>query len=424
MQRRTIRSGTPSRAPADRRLQLSEETMRRATKLAALYQTTRDLSEPHQLPVVLQTIIERATDLLTAPCGIIYLYDDLNDDLELAAVEGMTVPVGTRLPLDKGLSSEVVRTQRPMRVAHYQSWQKRRPQYEDIPLAAVVEAPMLYGGQLIGVVGVAEFGKSTRHFNAEDEQLLSLVAMQAASAVHNARLFEQVRSSRTRLERLSHRLIEAQEAERRAIARELHDEIGQAMTGVQLNLQALSPYLTDPDARTLLHDNMAMIENVLHQVRDLSLALRPSILDDFGLVPAIQWLVKRQAQRTGMSIEFAADLKTRPTMQLETVCFRVVQEALTNIIRHARASQVSIELEQHGAELQLTIRDNGIGFDVSQALNRAARGASLGLLGMQERVSLVGARLEIESAPSEGTWVRVCFPLTSPFVERRARRRT
>jgi signal transduction histidine kinase len=181
---------------------------------------------------------------------------------------------------------------------------------------------------------------------------------------------------------------------------------------VKINLQALQ---RSPDVSahaSILEENVSIIERTLQQVRNLSLDLRPSLLDDLGLVPALRWYVNRQAERAGFTAVFMADsLEVQLSPDLEMACFRVVQEALTNVARHARAQHVLVELRQRDTQLELTIRDDGVGFDVRSALERAAQGASLGLLGMDERVVLVGGKMEIESVPMHGTEIRAHFPL-------------
>jgi len=255
-------------------------------------------------------------------------------------------------------------------------------------------------------------GSGARRNFQEDERFLSAIADALATAVQNARLFEQVRAGGERLQSLSHRLMEVQEAERRRIARELHDEIGQALTAVKINLQMMQNL---PDASALgsrLEESVDIIERVLQQARTLSRDLRPPLLDDLGLVAALRWYLNRQAQRSGFAAQFVAEpLAVRLPVNLETACFRLAQEALTNVARHAQAGQVCMELRHHPAELQLSIRDDGVGFDVNAALERASRGESLGLLGMQERVLLMGGELAIESAPAHGTEVRARFPI-------------
>ncbi len=257
-------------------------------------------------------------------------------------------------------------------------------------------------GEFIGVIGAAV--DITARKRAEEER---------------ARLYEQVSASRKRLQILSQQLIEAQEVERRRIARELHDEIGQVLTAVRTNLQTIQ---LSPNPSTLgprLEESIGIVEHALRQVRDLSLDLRPSLLDDFGLAPALEWYVDRQAERSGLTAEFVAE---PPEMQLspalETACFRIAQAALTNVTRHAQAKQVRVELHHTETELRLAIRDDGIGFDVDTVLEHAAQGASLGLLGMRERAQLAGGQIEIESAPMNGTEIRVRFPFPPSAKDR------
>ncbi len=215
-----------------------------------------------------------------------------------------------------------------------------------------------------------------------------------------------------KLEVLSRRLVEAQETERRNIARELHDEIGQALTVMQLNLQAM---LQSPGTEALsqrLHDSLAVVDRVQEQVRDISLNLRPSMLDDLGLEPALVWLTTRQAELAGLKSEVQADaLEQRLDPVIETECFRVAQEALTNVVRHAHAKKVKVELRQEEGHLHLRVRDDGIGFEVAATRDQAVRGASLGLLSMEERTVLAGGQLEFNSIPGRGTEVHAWFPL-------------
>jgi signal transduction histidine kinase len=222
---------------------------------------------------------------------------------------------------------------------------------------------------------------------------------------------ERRRAQRT-LRRYAERLMEAQESERRHIARELHDEIGQALTAVKMNLQAAQRLTDEPTLLSYQKDCIDTVERTLHQVRSLSLDLLPSVLDDLGLEPALRWLVVRQARQTGLSIQLDVDpLDSRLPPDLEIACFRMVQEALTNAVRHAQAEQVYVELRRGQGEVQLVVRDDGVGFDVQAALERATHGESLGLLGMRERVSLAGGQIDIVSTPGYGSEVRARFPV-------------
>jgi signal transduction histidine kinase len=215
-----------------------------------------------------------------------------------------------------------------------------------------------------------------------------------------------------KLQVLSQRLVEVQESERRSIARELHDEIGQTLTVAEMNLQAaLNSPQTGPIERRLA-DSIEAVGRVQEQVHDLSLNLRPSMLDDLGLEPALRWYTNRQASLTGIKAEFRAEpLERRIDAIIETECFRIGQEALTNVIRHSKARNVTVELKQRNGQLHLIVRDDGLGFDVESVREQAVHGASLGLLSMEERAALAGGGLEFHSAPGKGTEIRAWFPL-------------
>jgi len=234
---------------------------------------------------------------------------------------------------------------------------------------------------------------------------------------------EALRDSAARLQVLSRRVVEVQEEERRHLARELHDEIGQVLSAISINLHAVKG-VCDAAASSRIAESIHIVDQATQQVRNLSLDLRPSMLDDLGLVATLRWYAGRQAERAGFVVQFVVESSgVRLSAELRIACFRVAQEALTNIVRHARARRVRLTVARQGVELRLLVADDGAGFDVAAARTRAARGGSLGLLGMQERVLLTGGEIEIVSAPGRGTEVRACWPLAAPFVERRRQRR-
>jgi two-component system sensor histidine kinase UhpB len=208
------------------------------------------------------------------------------------------------------------------------------------------------------------------------------------------------------LELLSRKLIQAQEAERRAVALELHDDLGQMLFGLKLSLQRSGRDETE---------SIALVDGAIGRMRDLVQALRPPLLDEFGLPAALSAYVEREANRAGLAFVLAIEpLERRLPVTIEVTCFRVAQEALTNVIRHAQAREVDVELTKTSDRLELIVRDNGRGFDVAAARRQAAMGASHGLLSMQERVALVGGELEIESTPEKGTTVRARLPCSTP----------
>lgn len=214
---------------------------------------------------------------------------------------------------------------------------------------------------------------------------------------------ETLRKTAAQLERLSRKLIEAQETERRAIARELHDDFGQVLTALKLNLQR-----GDRDA-----DSIALVDGAIARMRDLAQSLRPPLLDERGLDASLAWYAEREAKRAGVRLRLAiTPFARRLPVTLEAAAFRIAQEALTNVLRHAAASAVEIELTRVDGALQLIVRDDGRGFDVAAARRRALDGESHGLINMQERATLAGGDLEIASSPGGGTSIRVRLPLS------------
>jgi two-component system, NarL family, sensor histidine kinase UhpB len=224
----------------------------------------------------------------------------------------------------------------------------------------------------------------------------------------------QLQEQAERLQMLSRRLLDAQELERRAVARELHDEIGQVLTAVKLSLQAIAHRLQPAAEVPELADSIEIVEHAIQLVRNRSMDLRPALLDDFGLVPAIRWYLERHAAHAKFVIELSADpLMARSPPAVETACFRVIQEAVTNAMRHSGAKTLHIEIRHEDSGLRCAILDDGVGFDVDGARQRALAGGSIGLAGMQERVEFLGGSLEIESWLGQGTRIGVLLPLTA-----------
>jgi PAS domain S-box-containing protein len=280
----------------------------------------------------------------------------------------------------------------------------------DSGILSYIGVPICSQEALIGAMYLA--AEWPHAFSPEAVAITHEVADLLAIALQNTQLFEQVRTGRERLQALSDRLVQAQEEERRYLARELHDEVGQTLTALHMNLQLLAVASDQPTHDTCLEDSTVLVETVLNQVRAMSLELRPSILDDLGLVPALRWLLARQAERMGCAIQFdsgSADI--RYDRRIETTCFRVVQEALNNIARYAHAQRVQVTLVHLEGALQCTVQDNGVGFNVAAARERATLGESLGLLSMQERVELVGGKFAIQSENGQGTVIHVWLPL-------------
>jgi signal transduction histidine kinase len=241
------------------------------------------------------------------------------------------------------------------------------------------------------------------------------IQLEISSQVEKTRLFEAVSQQREQLRALTSRLTEIQEAERKQLARELHDEMGQALTAISINLAAIKQELP-PAAIAKIEERLAearlLADQTLEQIRELSLNLRPPMLDDLGLVPTLRWYIKRYARRVELKANFevfAIDQRLPP--EVETALYRVVQEALTNVARHAQASEVSLRLERKRATVFASIEDNGQGFDVARVVHRVAAENGTGLLGMRERVTLLGGTFNVRSNSGQGTRISIDIPL-------------
>ncbi len=211
------------------------------------------------------------------------------------------------------------------------------------------------------------------------------------------------------LRRLSQQLVQAQENERKSIARELHDQVGQMLTAVRMELGGFLQLrsASEEQIQTRVREARQVTERALRAVRDLAMGLRPSMLDDLGLVPAIEWQARDFSRRAGVPVNVQVDGRLDDLPEAHRTCiFRIVQEALTNCARHAHAQNIRISLHGMDGLLSLAVQDDGVGFGP-----RDSRGKGLGLIGMEERVGELGGQIEILSQPHKGTLVRVELPL-------------
>lgn len=212
-----------------------------------------------------------------------------------------------------------------------------------------------------------------------------------------------LQTATTQLQALARRVLQVQELERRRVAMELHDELGQSLTAIKINLQSQMRFGAQQSDH-LNAENVRIVEDALQQVRRIALALRPSMLDDLGLAPALRWMTEQTASRSGFTAELHTEIaQARLLPDVETACFRIAQEALSNIVRHAQAQHVVVGVRRVDQSLVLSIQDDGVGFDVAAMSDRAKAGKSLGVLGMQERATLVGGVLAIQSTPGKGS---------------------
>ncbi|HEX6123592.1 MAG TPA: ATP-binding protein [Ktedonobacterales bacterium] len=206
-------------------------------------------------------------------------------------------------------------------------------------------------------------------------------------------------------------ILNAQEQERKRIARELHDETSQVLTSLLISLRMLEEAVTSEEARQRIADTRALAHQTLRAVRNLSIDLRPSALDDLGLLPALRWYIKEYQQKCGIEVEFTAHgLRDRLSPEVETAVYRIIQESLTNTAKHAHARKVWVSISESDARIQARMCDDGQGFDAPMMLKRPWQDRGLGLAGMIERASLLGGSIDIQSQPGAGTTIELAIP--------------
>jgi PAS domain S-box-containing protein len=408
------------RAEGERDHLLESETRARAEAEAALERlraidTITDSALVHLgMDDLLRELLVRLQRVLDADSIGVQLLDEDGQALYTRAAVGFTHPnfASIRVRVGRGVTGRIAAEGRPLIVDDYSTVDSSGiegidPSAVRATTQSVMGAPLRIGQRVVGVVSVVS--SRPRRFTEEELKLLLLVADRAAPAVELARLLEKLRAGRETQRALSRRLLTAQEEERRHLAIELHDELGQVLTAAQINLGFLERMSGAATPPTHLRDAIASVDEAMHRVRDLALDLRPSVLDDLGLSAALRWYGDRFARRAQVEVRVAVDPVPPLEAELETACFRVAQEALTNVARHAQARRAWLDLKVLPEGIELAVRDDGIGFDVASARERASGGTSMGLLGMQERVSLVGGEFELLSVPGSGTEVRARF---------------
>jgi signal transduction histidine kinase len=279
------------------------------------------------------------------------------------------------------------------------------------PIIGHVSMPLVAKGRVVGQLNIA--CHFDRGFDQSDLDLLAAMGPQLGVAIENARLWEEVRRKEVLREELLKKVVSAQEDERRRLSRELHDEMGQLLTSILINLKVLEGVKNSAQRNDLTGEIKNIVSQTLDTVHHLALELRPSVLDDLGLVPALERYVKTCPKRCGFAVEFATIGLDgiRLSREIETTLYRIAQESLTNAARHSGADRVSLLLERRGNSVVVIVEDNGVGFNVKEVMSPTSESNKLGLYGIEERAILVGGKLTIESNPGMGATVFVEVPM-------------
>lgn len=280
--------------------------------------------------------------------------------------------------------------------------------------------PLVVQGRAIGVLG-ADRRYTRRPLDEVTKELLQLFATQAALAIDHARFYEEVSVHRDRLRTLMVRILKVREEEAKRIAHVLHDEAGQLLAAVHIALDETARDLP-PATRERLDGVKGLLDQIEEQLRQLSHELRPTVLDDLGLLPALQVLAQGVSTRSKIDITVEGPIEERLPTLIETALYRVVQEALTNATKYSQARSVRIVFQKEANAVRCSVKDDGIGFDVPLVLARRGE-QGLGLIGMKERVHAVGGTLHFSSAPGEGTEVLITIPLETYHAAQNRHRR-
>ncbi len=395
------------------------ELRQRVAELTALNIVSSAVASSLDLRQTLTVVTDYATQLLDVAATSIALKTDGELWFAAASGEGSDFVLGRRLAPGQGITGWVIEHGETLLVPDV----SQDPRFfrdflkeSEFVTRSILCVPLQTKGQTIGAIEL--INKADDRFGLQDARLLASLAAPAATAIENARLFEEVRAGRDRLQVLSRRLVEVQEAERRHIARELHDEVGQVLTGLKLTLEmgVSSP----PDEfKANLEEAQVLVNELMAEVRNLSLDLRPAMLDDLGLLPALLWHFERYTAQTQVHVAFKQiGLERRFQPEIETVVYRIIQEALTNVARHAGVDNVTVRVWADEQTLNVQVEDQGTGFDLEAAL---AANASSGLSGMYERVGLLGGQLKIESIAGTGTWLTAKLSLSGLHAKEEAK---
>lgn len=396
-------------------LQRSEADLRRRNaELVALQTVSRAVSQADTVERLLGEVLERVLDVFDVEVGMVSVLDPRTLDRVTSAVRGLqaaSASVFTRKRIADGTPTRrLLGAREPIVIedlAAYPdlNWALREVAAQE-HLVTYVGTPVRSHGRVLALIELAS--RVSRPVPPDELRLLELISGQIATAVENAQLVERLLEREVKLRQLSWRILRAQEDERKRIARDLHDETAQSLTTLKLMIemirQALPPDREDLKQQTREAD--AAVGRMLQDIRRLIADLRPRMLDDFGLVPALKWLVQDAAQRHGFRVELhEGDPQRRLPLELETLLYRAVQEALTNVAKHARADLVYVSLEWTGERVVVTVRDNGVGFG-DRPLHEG-----LGLMGLRERLAAFGGSLWIESQRGRGTTLTLSVPI-------------
>lgn len=403
------------------RRQAIEQIKRQTSRAEALVEIAKQLNSRLDLKEMLNIVCRVTNQTIKSSASVIFLFDPkAGKFVDMARKFEDELPQAKKSPVRMSFSRTMLDRYMPEDRSTF--LMQNVESLKDVPMrnflrllgiSHLAVAPLVRNQDVIGALVCGSVRK--QGFSQEDMDFLKGLAEHTMIAISNTRLFEQVRMGRERQRQLSRTNVEIQEAERRRIARELHDHLGQSLTGFQFMLESVKHQVEDAQ-KAGIAEIQNSVADIIEQVREMSLNLRPSILDDLGLVPTVKWHLDRYTKQTGIRVNFySMNPSDRFPAEVETTAYRVIQEALTNVARHSGAAEVFVGLVVNENALWVEVLDKGKGFDASTVLNKPTSGLS----GMMERADLMGGYLTIKSYPGQGTQILAALPLTEQPLERR-----
>jgi signal transduction histidine kinase len=394
-----------------------EQRTKELSSLLSISAILNSLPDLSNLDTALSSALDKILEIMKVNTGGILLLDEEKQELCYRVHHGLSQEYvrGVCCHQGEGIAGRVWQMGEPILVEDMSTDPRAaHPVLIDAEgIRALVSVPLRSKDKVLGVLNITSH--EARKFSTEDMRLLAGLASQIATAIENANLHQEVQRKEAIRGELLQEILSIQEEERRRIARELHDETSQVLASLNASLEAAAGMLPTNASKikVLLRKAQALSINILDEIHKLIYELRPTLLDDLGLVAATRWLTENNLEAEGVAAEFKVtgrEARLRP--QTETTLFRVIQEAVYNITKHAHAKNASIRLYFKKNGIRVRIKDNGKGFNVEEAISSKDRPRGLGLLGMKERVELISGTLVIRSRPGgHGTEICIEIPL-------------
>jgi GAF domain-containing protein len=394
---------------------LYDEVEKKTRELSALFDVTSAASQSLETDQILREVVQKITEIFSFNATRVFLLDETKEELHAQATyetHSDFARATARVKRGRGISGHAVAAGEAIIISDTST----DPRYMKVTSTKralktqqkfLASFPIKYKDEVLGAITCV--GRQSRRLAPHEIQLINSMSSQLAVALENSRYYEQTKKQAMQLRNYALHQESVRELERTRISREIHDELGQALTALKLEVSLLRAKLrtNDSDQDRRIGEISEMLDGTIQTVRKIATQLRPDILDKLGLIPAIEWHLQEFAKRTGIKSDFVSRPgKIRLSELQSTAFFRILQEALTNVARHARASRVRIRLHQKAGQTFLVVEDNGVGIDPEKITDPD----SLGLLGMQERARALGGSLQVRRKKGKGTLVTGCIP--------------